>query len=205
MSVISLDKGEKVNLTKGNSKLTEVVVELGWTAQTRKGQPDFDLDASIIALGADGMIYDPKELERRTYRNFVFYNNQVNEDASIESLSGDNLTGDTEGGVCETIAVRFDKLNKVPAIKELVVVVTIHDYQTRKQNFGQVTSSFVQIRDPVSGNVLVRHDPTEDYSTSTALIMARLYKQGQDWKIEAIGQGIEGGLKGICIKYGIPV
>jgi tellurium resistance protein TerD len=53
--------------------------------------------------------------------------------------------------------------------------------------------------------VLVRHDPTEDYSTSTALIMARLYKQGQDWKIEAIGQGIEGGLKGICIKYGIPV
>ena len=56
---VSLSKGGKVSLAKvaadaGISSLKRVLVGLGWSANRFDGGADFDLDASVFLLGANG-------------------------------------------------------------------------------------------------------------------------------------------------------
>lgn len=50
---ISLVKGQKVDLTKGNSGLKHLVVGLGWDVNTGSGSA-FDLDAVALCLDSNG-------------------------------------------------------------------------------------------------------------------------------------------------------
>ncbi|MBR7840013.1 TerD family protein, partial [Actinospica durhamensis] len=50
---VSLSKGGNVSLTKEAPGLTAVTVGLGWDVRTTTGT-DFDLDASAIAVNAQG-------------------------------------------------------------------------------------------------------------------------------------------------------
>ena len=45
---VSLSKGQKVDLTKGNPGLTKVLVGLGWDVNKYDGGADFDLDAAAF-------------------------------------------------------------------------------------------------------------------------------------------------------------
>ena len=47
---ISLQKGQKIDLTKGNPGLNNIIVGLGWDVNKYDGQADFDLDASAFSL-----------------------------------------------------------------------------------------------------------------------------------------------------------
>ena len=47
---ISLQKGQKVSLTKGNPGLTKVVVGLGWDVNSFDTGGDFDLDTAAFLL-----------------------------------------------------------------------------------------------------------------------------------------------------------
>ena len=132
---VSLSKGQKVDLTKTNPGLTKIIVGLGWDTNKYDGSSDFDLDASVFMLGANGKI--PSE------KNFIFYNNLVSPDGSIKH-TGDNLTGDGDGDD-ETVLVELAKVDA--AITELVFVVTIHEAEKRKQNFGQVRNAFIRLYD----------------------------------------------------------
>jgi len=51
---ISLAKGQKVDLTKGNPGLKNLLIGLGWDVNSYDGGHDFDLDASAFLLGVDG-------------------------------------------------------------------------------------------------------------------------------------------------------
>lgn len=51
--MVNLVKGQKVDLTKGNEGLKQIIVGLGWDANKYDGD-DFDLDASAFLLGANG-------------------------------------------------------------------------------------------------------------------------------------------------------
>ena len=53
---ISLQKGQKVSLTKGNPGLTKVVVGLGWDVNSFDTGGDFDLDAAAFLLGESGKV-----------------------------------------------------------------------------------------------------------------------------------------------------
>ena len=45
---ISLVKGQKIDLTKGNAGLNKVVFGLGWDTNRYDGNADFDLDVSAF-------------------------------------------------------------------------------------------------------------------------------------------------------------
>ena len=45
---ISLVKGQKIDLTKGNAGLRKVVFALGWDLNRYDGDAEFDLDVSAI-------------------------------------------------------------------------------------------------------------------------------------------------------------
>ena len=189
---VSLSKGGNVNLSKETSNLNKLVVGLGWDARSTDGAA-FDLDASAFLVKADEKV--------RSDSDFCFYNNKVVADGSVH-YAGDNKTGEGEGDD-ETVNV---ELSKIPAdIEKIVFCVTIHEGETRKQNFGQVRKAFIRIVNEADGAELARYDLSEDASTETAMIFGELYRHAGDWKFKAIGQGFAGGLAPLAKSFGVNI
>ena len=190
---VSLKKGQKVDLTKTNPGLKEVMVGLGWDVKRYDGGSDFDLDASAFLLGDNGKV--PTDSE------FIFYGNKKHESGSVEHM-GDNLTGAGEGDD-EQIKIN---LAAIPAnISKIDFTVTIYEAEQRKQNFGQVENAFIRVVNAANGEELIRYDLTEDFSIETAVVVGELYRHGGEWKFNAIGSGFEGGLAALGRNYGVNV
>ena len=83
--------------------------------------------------------------------------------------------------------------------------VTIYEPEERKQNFGQVSNAFIRVVNETSGEELIRFDLGEDFSIETAVVVGRLYRQGAEWKFNAIGAGYSGGLGALGKAYGVNV
>jgi tellurium resistance protein TerD len=186
---ISLSKGQKISLEKEAPGLKKVLVGLGWDTKQGDTGVDFDLDASVFLLGENGKIVSDK--------HFIFYNNLKSPDGAVEH-TGDNLTGAGEGDD-ETIKVDLSKVD--PVVKKMVVVVTIHEADKRKQNFGQVSNAFVRLVNDDNGQEIAKYDLGEDYSTETAMLMTELYKHNDEWKMTALGSGYAGGLQAVLDQY----
>lgn len=181
-----------INLTKGQRidvGLSRVGVGLGWDPNEGSGH-DFDLDASAFMLGAN------KKLPKDEF--FVFYNNPKSPDESVES-SGDDLTGGNSDGDDETLTVDLSKVSS--DINEIIFTVTIHDFDVRRQNFGQVRNSFIRIYDAVTNVEIAKYELEEDFSIETAVEFGRLYRRNGEWKFEAMGVGYKGGLQYFVDKY----
>ena len=191
---VSLSKGGNVSLTKeaGSAGLSAVTVGLGWDVRTTDGAA-FDLDASAIALGANGKVASDQY--------FVFFNNLTSPDGSIQH-TGDNLTGEGEGDD-EQIKV---SVASVPGeIDKIVFPVSIYDAENRGQSFGQVRNAFIRVVNQADNSELARYDLSEDASTETAMVFGELYRNSGEWKFRAIGQGYASGLRGIALDYGVNV
>ncbi len=181
---INLEKGQRVNVN-----LPKFVVGLGWDANATSTGQDFDLDASVFVLGENKKLL--------TDSHFVFYNNLTSPDGAVEH-TGDNLTGAGDGDD-ESIKIDLSKIN--PNATELCFVVTIHDAENRKQNFGQVRNSFVRVYNPDTKEEILKYELEEDFSIETAVEFGRLYKRNGEWKFEAVGVGLKGGLQDFLNKY----
>ena len=187
---VSLSKGGNVSLTKQAPGLRKIFVGLGWDVRATDGAA-FDLDGSVFLLGANGKI--------RSDKDFVFYNNLRSEDGSVEH-TGDNLTGEGEG---DDEVVKVD-LGAVPTdVDKIVIAVTIHDAESRGQNFGMVSSASVRIVNQDGGTEIARYDLSEDSSVETAMVFGELYRNDAEWKFRAVGQGFAGGLGPMAASYGI--
>ncbi|MGH4050224.1 MAG: TerD family protein [Clostridium sp.] len=190
---ISLKKGQKVDLTKGNPGLINVIVGLGWDTNKYDGGAAFDLDAAAFLVGANGKVTSDND--------FIFYNNPKDASGAVTHL-GDNKTGDGEGDD-EQIKI---ELSKVPtSVEKINFTVTIHEAAERAQNFGQVSNAFIRILDENNNEELIRYDLSEDYSIETAVVVAELYRNNGEWKFSAVGSGFEGGLTALCKNFGISV
>ncbi|MBQ2443756.1 MAG: TerD family protein [Clostridia bacterium] len=190
---ISLSKGQKVSLTKGNPGLTNVVVGLGWDVNMFDTGGSFDLDAAAFLLGDNGKVTKPED--------FVFYGNLTHPSGSVQHM-GDNLTGEGDGDD-EQIKVNLSTVP--PEISKIAFTVTIYDAENRRHNFGQVNNAFIRIYNEANGEELLRYDLGEDFSIETAVVFAELYKNGSEWKFNAIGSGYGGGLAALCGGYGVDV
>lgn len=190
---INLTKGQKVDLTKGKPSLKKLMVGLGWDVNRYDGGADFDLDAAAFLLGADGKVLTDAE--------FVFYGNLKHASGAVEHM-GDNLTGEGDGDD-EQIMV---DLSKVPAnVEKIAFTVTIYEAEQRRQNFGQVSNSFIRIVDETTNEELIHYDLGEDFSIETAVVVGELYRHNGEWKFNAIGSGFQGGLAALCRNYGVNV
>jgi tellurium resistance protein TerD len=189
---VSLSKGGNVSLSKEAPGLTAVNIGLGWDVRTTTGA-DFDLDASALLVGTDGKILGDQY--------FVFFNNLKSPDGSVEH-TGDNLTGEGEGDD-EMIKV---SLASVPAeIDKVVFPVSIYDAESRGQSFGQVRNAFIRVVNQADNREIARYDLSEDASNETAMIFGEVYRNGNEWKFRAVGQGYSTGLAGIARDFGVNV
>lgn len=181
---INLKKGQKVSLSKEAAGLSKVIVGLGWDEVNRGGlfstrKPDpIDCDASAILLKS-GKFCSRDDL--------VYYGNLHHKSGAINHL-GDNLTGEGEGDDEQIII----DLAKVPQeYDKIVIVVNIYQANIRKQHFGMLKNAFVRVVDERTGRELCRYDLTENYDGMTAMIFGEVYRYGNEWKFNAIGQGTE--------------
>ena len=189
---VSLSKGGNVNLSKEAPNLNKIVIGLGWAERSTDGDA-FDLDSNAFLLNVDGKV--------RNDGDFCFYNNKIVANGAVEH-AGDNKTGTGEGDD-ETVKI---ELSKVPAdVDRVVFCVTIHEGETRKQNFGQVRNAYIRVVNADGGVELARYDLSEDASVETAMIFGELYRNGADWKFRAVGQGFAGGLAPLATSFGVSV
>jgi tellurium resistance protein TerD len=189
---ISLNKGGNLSLSKEAPGLTKILVGLGWDTRSSDGQ-DFDLDASAFLLKEGDKV--------RSDADFIFYNQLKSQDGSVEH-TGDNLTGEGEG---DDEVIKVDLSRVPPDVQKISVAVTIHDAETRRQNFGMVTNAFIRIVNDAGGAEIARYDLSEDASTETAMIFGEVYRNGPEWKFRAVGQGYNGGLGPLARNFGVNV
>ena len=188
---VSLQKGQKVSLTKGNPGLKKVVVGLGWDVNQFDTGGDFDLYAAAFLLTDSGKVSRQED--------FVFFGNLKHPSESVQHM-GDNLTGAGDG---DDEQIKID-LSKVPEnITKIAFTVTIYEPEKRRQNFGQINNAFIRIYNEDTGEEMLRYDLGEDFSIETAAVFGEVYKNGSEWKFNAIGSGYQGGLKALCAQYGV--
>ena len=179
---VSLQKGQKVSLTKDNAGLSKVIVGLGWDEVKRKSgffspKPQaIDCDASALALINGKLVY--KE-------DVVYYGNLRHPTGTIEHM-GDNLTGAGEGDD-EQIVV---DLARIPAeYDKIVMVVNIYQAVQRNQHFGMIENAFIRLVNASNNTEMCKYSLTDDYSGKTAMIFGEIYRHNGEWKFNAIGQG----------------
>jgi len=189
--LISLAKGQKIDLTKTNPGLTKILVGLGWDTNKYDGGKEFDLDAVVFLINAEGKATGDG--------SFIYYNNKQDTSGSIV-LSGDNRSGEGEGDD-ESVKVN---LAGVPAdVEKIAVCINIHEAAQRNQNFGQVSNAFVRVLNEETGEELMRYDLAEDYSIETGIVVAEIYRHSGEWKFNAVGSGFQGGLSSLASTYGL--
>lgn len=183
---VSLKKGQKINLVKSNGKkLTKLMIGLGWDAVEQpigffsklfNGKTDIDCDASVF-LCQGGKFVDTDDL--------VYFGNLEHNTHAVKHM-GDNLTGEGEGDDEEI----FIDLTKLPSeYDKLIFVVNVYKGFERNQHFGMIKNAFIRVVDNDSNEELCRFNLTEDYSGMLSMILGEVYKRGNDWKFNAIGNG----------------
>jgi tellurium resistance protein TerD len=167
-----------------------MVIGLGWDPRVTDGA-QFDLDGSAFLIKSDGKV--------RSDSDFIFYNNLRSVDGSVVH-AGDNLTGGGDGDD-EQILIN---LSDVPGeVERIAIAVTIHDADTRKQNFGMVGKCYIRCLNGDGGSELARFDLSEDASVETSMVFGEIYRAGVEWKFKAIGQGFKGGLGPLARSFGV--
>lgn len=180
---VSLQKGQKVSLSKEHAGLSKMMVGLGWDeAQKAKGgffapkPKPIDCDASALLL-KNGKLCDKSDI--------IYFGNLGHKTGAIQHM-GDNLTGAGEGDD-EQI---FVDLGRIPAeYDRIVVVVNIYQAMQRKQHFGMIQNAFIRLVDQRNNSEMCRYSLTDDYSGMTAMIFGEIYRHNGEWKFSAVGQG----------------
>ena len=187
---ISLQKGQRIDLTKGNASLDRIMVGLGWDPVSRGfNAPNIDCDASVIMLQNDRF---------ESKKDLVYFGNKKSSCRSVVH-SGDNLTGEGEGDD-ETILV---DLKSVPErFNKLIFVVNIYACESRKQDFGMIQNAYIRVVNPLTKEELVRFNLSDNFGGLTTLVAGEIYRHNGEWKFAAIGDGTsDRDLTEICRRY----
>lgn len=173
---VSLTKGQRVSLRKdGGVALTMINMGLGWDPVEKRGvfgnrSVDIDLDASAILI-ADNTIVD-----------VAYYGQLRSKDGSILH-EGDNLTGVGDG---DDEVMRVDLTRVPPHVTTVLFLVTSYKGHT----FEQVQNAFCRLVDATTNAELARYT-LQGGMRFTGMVMAKVFRSGGDWKLQAIGEGIQ--------------
>lgn len=190
---VSLQKGQKVSLSKDNPGLSKVIVGLGWDEVKRSGgffapkPQDVDCDASAILLQG-GKFRDKADV--------VYFGNLTHRSRTVQHM-GDNLTG---AGAGDDEQIIVDLANIPPQYDRIVIVVNIYAAFQRRQHFGMVQNAFIRLVNAANNFEMCRYNLTESYPGMTAMIFGEIYRYNGEWKFNAIGQGTQDGSIGDLVR-----
>ena len=175
-TAVSLSKGDRISLNKTAGKtLNTVRLGLGWDAASGLfglGGGSIDLDASALLLDSTGRLIDA-----------VYFGSLRAQSGAVQH-SGDNLTGAGDGDD-ESITVQLDKLSHGVQY----IFFTVNSY--RGQTFDKVKNAHVRLLDANTNTEVAKYNLSAKGS-HTGMIMAKLYRHNDEWKLQAIGEQANG-------------
>ena len=180
---ISLQKGQKVSLSKENAGLSKVLIGLGWDEAKRAKGGFFAPKPTPIDCDASALLLQSGRLMGK--EDIVYFGNLAHKSGTIQHM-GDNLTGAGEGDD-EQIVV---DLSRIPAeYDRIVIVVNIYQAFQRNQHFGMIENAFIRLVDGRTNSEMCKYNLTDNYSGMTAMVFGEVYRHNGEWKFNAIGQG----------------
>ena len=215
-----------VNLVKGQNTVLDMNVfhvGLGWDVNEGASQFDFDLDVAAFLIGSnkktlgdDYLVFynsekrvKPSDLKTIVSSSLWSDNDKlrhesrpVDPELSVIGSIDDEDGQTSEDGDDETMDINLNKVN--PNVQEIIITVSIYEWEKRKQNFGQVERAYVRLYKPgheAEGKEDYRYDLTEDISACASVEFCRLYRHNGAWKVQATGIAHKGGLEELVAKY----
>ena len=173
---ISLTKNQTISLEKtAGSGLRNVTMGLGWDVAKPKGflakltggGDSIDLDASALFFDASGTLTDS-----------VWFQQLKSKDGSVEH-TGDNRTGAGDG---DDEQIKVD-LGRIPASVQ-TIVFTVNSFLG--QDFGKVENAYCRLVNDQGRTEIARFNLSAG-GAHTGQVMARLYREGQGWNMQALG------------------
>ena len=174
--MIELSPGQEMPLVdETGEQLTTLRMGVGWDHDPTAGfigtgAPEIDLDATAVQFGGTQAF------------DFAFYNNLRTRDGSVEH-QGDNKSGRGEGDD-EQITVDLTKVHR--QIDSMVFLVS--SYQGHSLEW--VHNAYCRLVDDRDGVELARFTLSLGVP-ETGLAMATISRDGNGWKLRAIGRGIK--------------
>ena len=177
-----VQKGQRVPLA--SVPVSKIKACLGWNVTNAA----CDVDVSAFLLDASGKVPGDDW--------FVFYGQEQSPDKSTSfSVSS--------GTDREIITVDLAKLQ--PDVAKIVFVLTINEALANHLNFSMLKDAYIRILDASSDTELVSFKMYEYYSNVTSMMIGEIYRHNNAWKFNAIGNGVERDLAGLCEYYGVQV
>ncbi len=186
---VSLQKGQKVSLSKETPGLSRIIVGLGWDEAKPVKKGLFGLGGKTQAIDCDASALVCVDGKIQSTKDVVFYNNLTHPSGAVQHM-GDNLTGAGEGDD-EQIVIDLDRLPE--NYDRVIMAVTIYQARERGQHFGMIQNSFIRLVDARNNQEICRYNLTEQYDQATAVIFGEVYRHNGEWKFNAMGQPTQDG------------
>ena len=175
--MIELTRGQEMALeTADGQPLTRVQMGLGWDKEPGagfigSGRADVDLDATAVQF-AGTQLFD-----------IAFYNHLETRDGSVVHL-GDNLSGRGEGDD-ERLTVDLGKV--YPRVDSILFLVSSYQGHTLEW----IRNAYCRlVDDRGEQDVELARVRLTNGVPQTGMAMAKLVREGEGWKLRAIGEGI---------------
>ena len=175
-----VSKGQKVPLNLSSKKIK---VNFGWNVKN----PACDVDVSAFLLLANGKVVGDDY--------FVFYGQESSPEKSVLFKNVETAN------VLEVFDIDTAILN--PAVAKIVFVMTINDALENSLNFSMLKDAYIQIA--LNNTELASFLVEEYYNNINSMMMGEIYLHNGAWKFNAIGNGVNKDLAGLCEFYGVAV
>lgn len=174
-------KGQKVAL-EGVGRQSKLKVCLGWNVNNSQ----CDVDVSAFLLGGSGKVIGDEW--------FVFYGQTKSPDNSV-CFYEDN------GADREYITIDFSRLNQ--NVTKIVFVLTINEAFEKRLNFSMLKDAYIRILDGATLSEYISFKMTDYYTNVSSMMIGEIYLHNNNWKFNAIGNGVAKDLAGLCDLYGV--
>jgi DNA polymerase-3 subunit epsilon len=182
--VLSLVKGQKIDLTKNNPELNLLHIGLDW-----KAPGNFEIDVSAFMVGANEKIVREED--------FIFYGQPISSNGSVcleESIS-----------TMEKQHFMIDLL-KVPAdVHKISFALTIYESEQNGQTIEDVSNMQLRILNSSTQEEVAAFPIDYSFTKETAIELGSVYRNSGEWKFQAVGAGFYGGLVQLCRFFGVEV
>lgn len=195
--ITKLEKGQTVSL---DGTMNPMLVSF---CLNRKEFPEgvyFDFDLSAFLCGANGKVTCDED--------FMFYCHLKRKDNAVY-LFGDDIPG--YNFVPDEWEKMIVNLENIPRhIQEIVITLTLYEAESRRQNFGQVAGfrlmvSALKSKWEADAENALQFDISEDFTDETALILCKLARGDDGWRLHMLAEGSRDDLASLCRRYGVKV
>lgn len=174
--MITLTKGNKVNLNKEDNTLKVLQVGLGWDTRT-------DLDSMAY-------LFD----ENNKVKDIVYFGSKRSKGIF---LNGDNLTGEGDGDD-EIITVTLDQLpNWVTKISFCANIFAAGVKLWGVKDFSKVNGAYIRIVNSQTKKEICRYNLNENGKGFNAFYFADLVRSANEWEFVSVGKGLNGSVEKI--------